>query len=225
MKVYNTTFQSPYTNALSNPAFCAVHPAKYYLKCEDGQFHEVLSSKVIKSLQRKLVVWLNKTHNDSLRSIQPIHKTDVDKNIRERVVRFFINRDKDYRAKSYVRSFYTTNKERKTEAYILTGKSADIVEDAAKPIEMLHSYLKERAGVISDYNCIDLKEAKEFITKQAEVERMAVLRHYHNKAKFAIRRILQTIQPENSLFEAYFKPHPSGSSIKYELVDAKFNGK
>ena len=223
MKV-NNVFQVSYNATVSKPSFGAIHPSKYYLKCEDGTFQEVVSSKVIKTLQRKLIVWLNKAHNDSLRVAQPAKK-DADKNIRERLVRFFVNRDKDYRTKSYARSFFTTNRQKRNKAYILTGRSAEIVENAAKPIEKHHSDLKERAGIISDYNGIDFKEAKEYISKHSELERIAIIRDYHNKVRSTINKLLREYNPDNSLFEAYFVPHIKGKNIKYELVDAKFNGK
>ena len=111
-------------------SFQAVHPTRYYVRCEDGTFHHVVNSDVVKTLQRKLVTWLNKDYHDTIRLTtgKPVKNESVgEKTIRERIVRFFRNRDIDYREKNIVRSFNTTNVLRETESYILTGKSANII--------------------------------------------------------------------------------------------------
>lgn len=209
-------------------SFSAIHPARFYVKCEDGEFHRVVSHKVIKSLRRKTVTWLNKDYYDEIRLTngESIKKESVkDKALRERLVRFFVNRDPDYREKNIVRSFTTTNGFREPELYILTGKSAEIVDNAAKKIENFHSDLKERAEILSDGYGIELEKVKKYITDRSVFQQNAIKRNYHDSLKDTIENILKVFDPKNSLFEAYFVPHAKGKNITYELVDAKFNRK
>lgn len=217
-------------DGLKNSAmsFQAIHPARYYVRCEDGRFHHAVSGDVVKTLQRKIVAWLNKDYNDEIRLTtgKPVKKESIgEKAIRERLVRFFINRDTDYRTKRVVRSFNTTNSLRETESYILTGKSAEIVENEAQSIRNFHGDIRDRAEGISEYYGIEVDKVKKYISDKAESQEMAVKRGYHDNLKKLINKFLQMFDPKNSLFEVYFIPKVKGKNVKYELVDAKLNHK
>lgn len=212
----------------STLSFQAVHPARYYVKCEDGKFHHVVNSDVVKTLQRKLVTWLNKDYHDTIRLTtgKPAKNESVgEKTVRERIVRFFRNRDIDYREKNIVRSFNTTNVLRETESYILTGKSANIIDSAAKSIRDFNSDIKSRAEGLSEVYGIELNKVKKYIHDKASWQKSAVKREYHDGLKTIINRLLGYNDPKNSLLELYFVPKVKGKNVKYELVDAKLNHK
>lgn len=81
ISTYNTQ-NSPRTS------FGAIHPTKYYVKLDDGAYHEVRSQKLIKSLQRKIITWLNKDYNSAQKSKKQAKETAQSKALRERIVRF-----------------------------------------------------------------------------------------------------------------------------------------
>lgn len=209
-------------------SFSAVHPARYYVRCEDGAFHHVVAADVVKKLQRKLVTWLNKDYYDEIRLTagKPIkNESNSEKVLRQRLVRFFMNRDTDYKEKNVVRSFNTTNSFQETESYILTGKSAEIIDGAAKSIRDFHGDIRDYAQGISEVYGIEVEKVKKYITDRFHGQKLAVKREYHDGLKAVIKRLLQYYNPKNSLFEAYFVPKVKGKNVKYELVDAKFNRK
>ena len=223
MQIHNISTYN--TQNTPRTSFGAIHPTKYYVKLDDGAYHEVRSQKLIKSLQRKIITWLNKDYNSAQKSKKQAKETAQSKALRERIVRFFNNRDSDYRKRPYTRSFYHTNSLGYVDTYILTGKSAEIVENAAKPIEDINRNIKNRADAIADFAGMDYTTAKEFAANESEWERMVAARMYHDKARTTIRNILSRYSPENSRFDAVFVPHTKGSKISYELVDAKFDGR
>lgn len=212
----------------SSPSFGSIHPVRFYVKCEDGEFHQVVSGKVIKSLRRKLVTWLNKDYYDEIRlteskSVKKESKNE--KSLRERLVRFFVNRNSDYREKNIVRSFSTTNRYREPEVYILTGKSTELVDNAAKPFENFHSDIKERAEFLSDSYGIEVEKVKKYISAQSSVQKNIVAKQYYDVLSKTIKKILAEFDPKNSLFEVFFVPSVKGKNVKYELVNATFNHK
>lgn len=223
MQIHNISTYN--TQNTPRTSFGAIHPTKYYVKLDDGAYHEVRSQKLIKSLQRKIITWLNKDYNSAQKSKKQAKETAQSKALRERIVRFFNNRDSDYRKRPYTRSFYHTNSLGYVDTYILTGKSAEIVENAAKPIEDINRNIKNRADAIADFAGMDYTTAKKFAANESEWERMVAARMYHDKARTTIRNILSRYSPENSRFDAFFVPHTKGNKISYELVDAKFDGR
>ena len=223
------------TPARSNakPYFGAVHPAKYYVKCEDGVFREVPSAKTIKRLQRKLVGWLNKLHHDNNRVMNGEtprvikSETPQEKSLRERLVRFFINRDKDYAQRNVVNSFYETVSSDRVNSYIFTGDSVDVIQDVAKPLGQIRGDIRERKNILSMYHGVDFDQADKYLPAKVTREEKHASHNYFNKVKNFITRIFSNpnARVQHSVFEAYFVPHLKGKNIKYELVDAKFNGR
>ncbi|MBD5402972.1 hypothetical protein HDR58_09305 [bacterium] len=212
-------------------SFTAIHPARYFVKNGRGDYEEVACSKKIRTLQRKLISWLNRNYNDNLRALdgkpkkQIKNETTNDKSMRERLVKFFMNRDSDYNQRRVVRSFYTTNSLREQEAYILTGNSIDIVDEAAKPIGQIRRELNSRKEYIKSYYKISDKEAQKYLSAEDIMAETRVGWAYHDTVKRTIREILSIFNPNNSHFDAYFESEQKGNSIIYKLVDAKFNGR
>lgn len=209
-------------------SFKAIHPTKFYVRCEDGKFHKVVDEDVIKLLRRKIVTQLNKDYYDKIRLTEgkPVKKeAESEKSMRERLVRFFVNRDADYRENNIVRSFSTTDIYDEPEVFILTGKSTEIVNNEAKHFEDFHSDLRERAALLSDSYGIEVEKVKKYISDRSSYEKNAIARQYYDVLSSKIKKILKRFDPNNSLFEAFFVAKVKGKNVKYELVDAKFNHK
>lgn len=231
MKVNGLGFQTSSYNTNNNtetPTFTALHQSRYFLKCESGEFQEITSSKVIKGLQRKLVTWLNKLHNDSTKIMQGKTPKNLksesleEKTLRERLIRFFLNNDRDYFKHKVVRSFYTTDRNGAQKSYILTGDSISIVDEAAKPIGKKRGIIKHKTNVISEYYGIDIEKAKTYISEKEVLDVMEATRNYHNSVENAVNNILAKNRAEDTIFDAYFVPRQKGKNLVPELVDAKF---
>ncbi len=225
-KFYSNVFA---LNASVLPVFGAVHPSKYFVKNQDGKYVEVKSVELVKTLQRKLIGWLNKQHNDNLNivsgraaSVKPVNASE--KPLFSRLVRFFINRDEDYKKNPIARSFYDLNRQKGAESYILTGHSISIVEDAAKPIRNVKRDIKVDSNEISDTYGLDLDKTKRFVSENSNIALLEATKTYFHSAKSVIRRVLQKFDKKNSVFEAYFTPVIKGKKVKYELENATFNG-
>src|SRR5574344_1317932 len=206
--VQNSFYKSKNNNI--NPSFGAIHPSKYFLKCEDGSNVEITSGELLKTLQRKLVGWLNKLHNDAtnimngkspktLKSEKPEEKA-----LRERLVRFFLNHDNDYANTRVVRSYYPMNYAEKGKQFILTGHSIHFVDDAAKPIGQVKGDIRAKAEILSEYYGIGNTKAKNYVHGEQDFDLKLAQKHYYESV------------------EAYFTPKFKGKKIKYELVDAYF---
>lgn len=229
MKVDNFSIN---TQSSVKPSFGAVHPAKYYIKCQDGVFREVSTAKTVKSLQRKLVTWLNKLHHDSKRIVNGEaprvikSETEKDKTLRERLVRFFTNRDKDYAERNVVNSFYENLEDGNINSYIFTGNSIDVIQNVAKPLGQIRGDIRERKNILTMYHGVDFNQADKYLPSAMVNDESIASKNYFNKVKNFIKKVFSNpnSQSVNSLFEAYFIPHIKGKNIKYELVDAKFNG-
>ncbi|MBQ8458590.1 hypothetical protein IJ541_00645 [bacterium] len=219
-----------YSNPKREPSFGAVHPVRYFVKSEtDGGFHQVTELEILKTLQRKIVTWLNKDYNDAQRrkkglSVR-IPKVDKDKPIRERIVRFFKNRVPDYLKRNQVHAFRKTNSLGEIESYLLSGKTVDMAADCAKPICFARHSAKERFDLIADSFGIDLKKAQEAIMADRDRDLKFAKAQYIEDLYSRIKQCLLSTDINNSHFDAYFVPLSKGGKTKYELVDAKFNGR
>lgn len=210
-------------------SFGSIHPVRYFIKCENGEYVQIKSPKVIKTVQRKLVTWLNKLHNETKNIMSGKtpktrkSESELDKSLRERLVRFFVNHDWDYRQNKVVRSFYHSEKQGETIPYILTGHTTGYIDDAAKSIERKSSDIKDKAGIISEYYGIPLDEAKRFIPQSDNAELSKVKKNYCKKIAEVIKNILRQKNPSDKTLNAYFIPHIKGKDIKYELTNATFD--
>lgn len=230
MIVTDVSFQNSVYNsnikAGVKPSFTSVHPSVYFVKGSDGKYHQVFSADVIKSLQRKIVGWLNKPYNDSA-AVKNGKKPKVsklespeEKSLRDRLVRFFYNNDPDYAKKAFVRSFYTENNNGNLYSFILSGQSSDLVEAAAKPIGQARGIIKAKKDNISKYFGIDEQRAKNYVPREDVRGLAEASKNYHEDAVKVIKTLLSQNRPRDMRFEAYFVPYNKGKEIKYQLVDA-----
>lgn len=211
---------------INQQTFGSIHPVRYFMKCENGEYVQVKSPKVIKTIQRKLVTWLNKFHNESANGTKVKTKkteSEQDKSLRERLVRFFVNHDWDYRQNKIVRSFYHSEHQGETMPYIITGQTTGYVDDAAKSIERKYADIKDKADIISEYYGIPLDEAKQYLPKSDSSELSKVKKNYCKTIANVIKNILRQKNPSDKTLNAYFTPHIKGKNIKYELTNATFD--
>lgn len=208
------------------PSFTSVHPAVYFVKGTDGKFHQVSSADIIKTLQRKIVGWLNKPYNDSA-AIKKGKKPKVsksespeEKSIRDRLVRFFYNNDPDYAKRPFVRSFYTKNNNGRLYSFILSGQSSELVEAAAKPIGQARGVIKAKKDNITKNFGIDEYRAKNYVPREDVRELAEASKNYHEDAVKVIKTLLSQNRPRDMRFEAYFVPYTKGKEVKYQLADA-----
>lgn len=210
-----------------NPTFKAVHPSRYFIKCEDGEFHRATMSKVVKALQRKIITWLNKdfyANEKLLNGVAPktTKESEIDQKLRERLVKFFLGNDSDYKERKIAKSFYTTNKYNEQSSIILTGDSTDIVEEAVKPLGQLRKEIKTKKDIISHYYKVTVEEAKKYLSAKDVSDEKGAKKSFHNDVKKQISEILSSFDPKNTCFDAYFVPIVKGKKVSYQLVDAKF---
>ena len=85
MQIHNISTYN--TQNTPRTSFGAIHPTKYYVKLDDGAYHEVRSQKLIKSLQRKIITWLNKDYNSTQKSKKQAKETAQSKALREQIGR------------------------------------------------------------------------------------------------------------------------------------------
>lgn len=216
----------PHSKYSSSTSFTSVHPAVYFVKGSDGKFHQVFSADIIKTLQRKMVGWLNKPYNDSV-AIKKGKKPKIskvespeDKSIRDRLVRFFYNNDPDYAKRPLVRSFYTKNNNGKIYSFILSGQSSELVEAAAKPIGQARGVIKAKKDNITKNFGIDAHRAKNYVPKEDVRELAEASKNYHEDAVKVIKTLLSQNRLRDMRFEAYFVPYMKGKEVKYQLTDA-----
>ncbi len=227
MLVNNVSFnnQAYCSTTKTKPAFTSVHPALYYVKGNDGIYHRISNPKTIKSLQRKLVSWLNKSYNNTVnlqhgKSPRAAKPSSYDEVVVNEFVHFFKENDPDYAKKPFVRSFYSQNPNEKLQSFILSGQSSELVEEAAKPIGQARGAIKSRKNELHQYFGIDEQNAKNYIPKASINHLAEVTKDYHQKAEKIIRNILSQNRPRDMKLEAYFVPYLKGKTLKYELIDA-----
>lgn len=211
-----------------HPSFKAVHPARYFIKCEDGEFHKATLPKTVKSLQRKIITWLNKEFYASEKRIngiapKTVKENEIDQKLRERLVKFFLGNDRDYKERQIAKSFYSTNKYNEQSAIILTGESTDILEEAVKPLGQVRKEIKTKKDLISHYYKVTIEEAKKYLSAKDYSDELGAKKSFHEDVKKQLSKILSVYSPKNTCFDAYFEPRINGKKVSYELVDAKFH--
>lgn len=205
--------------------FGAIHPTTYYIKHSDGKFYRVTSNDTIESLQLYIVKMLNKNHNDSRRTLfstPPTKESPSKKALRTRLVKFFVNRDDDYKKCDISAGF---NQKGKQECYLLTGDSVEITKQAAAPIEVFHHNLKIQAKQMATALGIKFEDAKKQLSEKHKFSLNSLKSKYFETVNDEIQKNLSQYNPKNSPFDAFFVEHKIGGKKVYELVDAKINGR
>lgn len=230
MLVTAVSFQNPVSkeNRKNNlkTSFTSVHPTVYFVKQKDGKYVQVTAKDTIKTLQRKIITWLNKAYNDAnnMRNgkVPKASKSESneDKILKMKLVRFFQMNDPDYAKRPFVRSYYTENQNGKMYSFILSGPSCDLVEAAAKPIGRARGVIKTKKDNIINYFGVDEQRAKNYISRSEVNSIGEAAKNYRSDAEKIIKNLLSQNRPKDMRFEAYFAPYMKGKEIKYNLEGA-----
>lgn len=210
-------------------SFEAIHPTKYYLRCADGQFHRVTNPDLIRRLQGRVVTWLNKSMHDSRRALEgnprkvKSSETSAEKAMRERLVKFFVDNDKDYAKRSAVKSSYIGPKD-KVSTYILTGDTVDLAGDG-KPIGKVHSNIRETREFMRSYYGISEEQANNYVSMSDALRLSQAKADYHKQSEEAVGKLMKNETIDRSTVVFYFSPivgKKSKKPSKFELVNAMF---
>lgn len=230
MLVNVVSFYNPVSNESRSsrlkPSFTSVHPTVYFVRNQDGKYVQVTAKDTVKTLQRKIITWLNKAYNDANNvrngKVPKSSKSESneDKILKMKLVRFFQMNDPDYAKKPFVRSYYTENQNGRMYSFILSGPSCDLVEAAAKPIGQARGAIKTKKDNIKSYFGIDEQKAKSYISKSDVNSISEAAKNYRSDAEKIIRNLLAQNRPKDMRFEAYFVPYMKGKEVKYTLSGA-----
>lgn len=211
----------------ARPTFTAVHPARYFVSDEAGNWVRVDTKDLIRTLQRKLIGYLNYAYNLSRRAegAKVKKESDLDRTLRERLVRFFKNRDKDYCYRECARSVYDTTYSGDLVPYILTGNSVDAANENGKMVGKAKKFLKDKITHAKYQLNMTEKEAKNSLSGDDLYYRNDATNTYYRNIRSYISNVLKSGNPENSPFDAYFVARKKGKRVTYELVQATLNGK
>lgn len=230
MITLNSNYLNTECSRSKNITFGAVHPVRYFIKCEDGSFHKVIESSCVKSLQRKLIGWLNQSliaqnkisQGAVVKRVKNV--SSEQKSLSDRFVRFITANDGDYAANKVARSFYTENSLKEAQSYIITGDTSQMVDEAAKPIGRARRDIKGKRDIIKHFYGISENEARSYVPHQDKQKEIQAVQDFNAIVKEIIHGILNKHDPKNSLLDVFFVPHINkGKSIDYEVVNAKFN--
>lgn len=214
---------------ISQPSFSSIHPSRYFIRCEDGKFRQVTNNDTIKSLQRKIVGWLNKSLHDNKRLLEgrmaKVAKKESEsaKSMRERLMRFFLNNDRDFSARRVVKSVYIDSTGGKVSSYILTGNTVDLAGDG-KSIGKVHSKIKESRDFARTYYGVSEETASKY-TSAADARRLSQARaDYHRQSEECVKKLMADEKVDRSTINLYFQPVINGKKKKglpeFELVNA-----
>lgn len=224
---------TPYNNLQnkSTPTFGAIHPSLYYVKVGDGTYQMVMDSDLIKNtLQKKLVTWLNRDYNARMKAAQGSTvkskpETPETKALRERLTRFFINRDEDYRVKGQDRAASYFNTDMTTglvRPYIFTGRSVSVLDSCAERIKQVQAQIKRLTEDLQGFYGFKYAEAKAKAAAELDSELQAAKSAYHETVMELLRSPQAKSDPKNTIFSAFFEAKTKGKKTTYELVNAKF---
>jgi hypothetical protein len=229
MKIENNTYYNGVYNR-SNPTFSAIHPTRFFIKCEDGQFRQVTNSNTIKNrLQRKIVTWLNKATNDRKRKLEgktvKVNKNEnpEERNLRDRLVRFVLRHDKDYASRQEVTSIYL-EPNGKFFSYLLTGDTVKCAGEG-KPIGKVLSEIKTKQDFMRTYYGYSNEQARSYITPNDEKKLKQVKEDYFRQSETAVRNLMANQNVDKSYLDLYFEPiigKRSKTPKGFKLINAAF---
>ena len=215
----------------STPTFGAIHPCLYYVKVGDGSYKMITDPDLIKNtLQKKIVIWLNHDYNARMKAAQGSTvkskpETPATKALRERLTRFFINRDEDYRIKGQDRAASYFNTDMTTglvRPYIFTGKSIRILDSCADRIKQVQSQIKRLTEDLQGFYGFKYADAKAKAAAEFEPELLAAKSAYHETVMELLRSPQAKSDPKNTIFSAFFEETTKGKKKSYTLVNANF---
>ncbi|MCM1339207.1 MAG: hypothetical protein NC191_06015 [Muribaculaceae bacterium] len=211
------------------PSFEAIHPTRYFFKCEDGQFRQVTNADTIRLLQGKIVKMLNKAMNEARRAAEGkavrVNKseTSTEKSIRERLINFMINNDRDYAQRRAVKSVYVSGAQGELmRPYILTGHTVDLGGDG-KSIGKIHGKIRETRDFVRSYYGLSDTQASTYVSA-ADARRLSEAKaDYHNQSAQCVRNLMADKRVDKAPIDFYFEPQltPKSKKVsKFNLVNA-----
>ena len=216
----------------SKPSFGSIHPCLYYVKTGEGSFKLVTDADLIKNnLQKKVITWLNHNYNKRLKAMVGSSKpskpeTPATKAIRERLTRFFVNRDSDYRMQGQDRAASYFNTDANTgmvRPYIFTGRSVTVLDNLADNIKRVQSQIKRLTEDLQHFYGLKYADAKARAAAELEHDLMAAKSAYHEEVMTLLRSPQAKSDPKNTVFNAFFEETTKGKKTTYTLVNANFD--
>lgn len=215
--------------ATKNTTFTSIHKAEYFMKVGESSYQKVSSVDLLKTLQRKLVMFLNKDYNDWVRKKagkKVVTQKPEEALLKDRLVRFFYYRDNDYKnlrkASSYMPPTYGLYA---SDSYLFTGKSVDFLKDQSSGIKNVNSQIKNFASDISDVFSLSYDDAHRRAEQELSHDLTAAKTNYHTNVKAYIEKVTKSDPATNKPFRAYFEEvtNKKGKVTGYRLVDAEFS--
>ncbi len=214
-----------------NPTFVAIHPSRYFIRCEDGHFRQITNPDTIRSLQGKVIKWLNQPMYDAQRTLEgaprKVKKNESveEKALKDRLIRFFVNNDKDYRKRQVVKSVYLSPQGRESVSpYILTGDTVDLAGDG-KPIRKVHNNIRESREYMKAYYGVSDEQASRYISASDANRLSQAKSDYHRQSEECVRKLMRDENVDRSTINLYFEPvigKKSKKAVKFNLVNAIF---
>ena len=222
---------TPYNNQnKSKPSFGAIHPCLYYVKRGDKSYELITDAELIKNtLQKKIVTWLNRNYNARMKlatgsTVKMKPETPETKALRERLTRFFLNRDADYSVKGQdrVASYFNTDTQTgMVRPYIFTGQSVSTLDQLADRIVQVQSQIKRLTEDLHLYG-FKFSEAKAKASAELEHDLLAAKSSYHEEVMELLRSPQAKSDPKNTVFSAFFEETTKGKKKSYKLINANF---
>ncbi len=229
MKIEGNFSQNAYSancRMASSPSFKAVHPTRYFLRLDNGSFVQVTDGNLIRTLQRRLITWLNKSEIlwHQTPANKPLTKaSEKEHSLKVRLIRFFMSNDVDYSQKRVVKSFYSDNRHTNTtDSYIFSGHQTEILDTYAKPIGRLKADIKNKIAVVCEENFLTPQEAKLKLSGKEDNDLMSAKINYYDTINKYLSRNDVKANPRNTIFDAYFVPVKKGKKADYQLYNAEF---
>jgi hypothetical protein len=215
----------------SKPSFGAIHPTRYFEMVDENTYRQIVDADLIKNtLQKKIVTWLNHDYNARMKlrngsTVKSKPETPATKAIRERITRFFINNDSDYRkfGQDRASSYFNTNMNTGVmHSYLFTGESVNVLDVQAENIKNVQSQIKRLASDMQGYYGFKYDDAKARASKELEFDLAKAKSDYHEAVLSLLRDPKEKANPKNTVFNAFFLPITKGKKTTYELVNATF---
>lgn len=215
----------------SKPSFGAIHPCMYYVKKGEQSYELVTDSELIKNvLQKKIVTWLNRNYNARVKAatgstVKSKPETPETKALRDRLTRFFVNRDEDYRTKGQdrVASYFNTDSQTGlVRPYIFTGRSVSVLDTLADRIVQVQSQIKRLTDDLCGFYRMKYADAKVKASAELEYDLLAAKSAYHEEVMNLLRSPQAKCDPKNTVFSAFFEETTKGKKKSYKLINANF---
>lgn len=188
-----------YSYSHKNPQFRSVYPVQHWILGADGKFSPVVTQDLTRTLQRKLIGFLNKTIR--LKNINQY-------SVMERVTQYLAQNDNSYSVQPLVRSYYShkpdeIKQKNNAVSYLITGADVEVFDDQyGKNIGRFKAdapFSAELKSALEDYN---LRGMNYVVSRSKNFKKDGV--------KSALNTKFQEIR------------NKKGKVVEYRLMDIKF---